>query len=292
MILNHPIQEGFEADCRARMLESMRDSPPEFRDRMIPSYHAGCRRITPGDNYLEALQSPTSRLCWDPIERLTERGIRTVAGEEEEFDMVVCATGFDSSWLPQWKLVGRGGVRLEDMWREDPRAFFAAQVEDLPNYGMVNGPNAPISHGSVPSTMSWTCDYLLRWVMRMNREGIKTVAVKKEAVEDFNEWSQEVLKGTVWSGKCRTLYKNGRDGGRVTGVYAGSMMHFKNGLDHAIRQGEHFDITWRSKNRFRCLGDGKAASDEDGFGDVAPYMVELKEQTLNNPWNSELSRQT
>ncbi|ROV88967.1 hypothetical protein VMCG_10149 [Cytospora schulzeri] len=276
MIVGHPIQKMYEADCRARMLESMRDSTAEFRDRMIPKYHAGCRRITPGDNYLEALQATNSRLCWDHIERFTEKGIRTVTGEEEEFDMIVCATGFDSTWLPQWKLVGRDGVRLEEIWKEDPQAFFATQVDGLPNYGMINGPNSPVSHGSVPSTMSWTCDYLLRWIMRMNRENIKTVAVKKEAVEDFNEYSQEMLKGTVWSDNCRTRYKNGRDGGRITGVYAGSMVHFKNGLEHALHQGEHFNITWRSKNRFKCLGNGKAASDGDGYGDVAPYMDDLE----------------
>lgn len=103
----------------------------------------------------------------------------------------------------------------------------------------------------------------------MNCEDIKTVAVKREAVSDFNEYPQEVLKGTVWSG---TLYKNGRDGGRITGVYAGSIMHFRNGLEHFLQQDEHFNITWRSMDRFRCLGSGKAASDEDGFGDVAPYM--------------------
>lgn len=269
------MQKGYEAECKERMLSSMQDSTPEFRERMIPKYHAGCRRITPGDNYLEALQAKNARLCWDHIERFTEKGIRTVTGEEEEFDMIVCATGFDPSWLPQWKLVGRNGARLEELWKTDPRAFFATQVESMPNYGMINGPNPPISHGSVPSTMSWTCDYLLRWIMRMNRENIKSVAIKKEAVNDFNEYSQEMLKRTVWSDKCRTLYKNGRDGGRVTGVYAGSMMHFKNGVEHAIGQGEHFDITWRSKNRFRCLGDGRAATDEDGAGDVAPYMDEL-----------------
>lgn len=71
------------------------------------------------------------------------------------------------------------------------------------------------------------------------------------------------------------MYKNGRDKGRMTGVYAGSIVHFKNGLERAINQGEHFHITWRSKNRFRCLGNGEAETDESGSGDVAIYMKNL-----------------
>lgn len=219
-------------------------------------------------------RAPNCRASWDTIIEFTEKGIRTAEGEEE-FDMIVCATGFDPSWLPQWKLVGRGGARLEDMWAEDPTAFFATQVAHMPNYGMINGPNPPISHGSVPSTMNWAADYLLGWIQRMRREDIRTVVVRPEAVDDFNVYSQEFLKRTVWAGGCRTLYKNGRAMGRMTGVYAGSLPHYREGLKKALNSGEHFEFTWRSKNRFRCLGNGTVAEEKNGEGDMASYMDDL-----------------
>ncbi|KAK7911808.1 flavin-binding monooxygenase [Apiospora marii] len=267
--LENTAQPFFEDLCKKRMYQSLKDAP-ELEERILPDFHNGCRRIGPGDGYLEALQAPNCRACWDPTACVTETGIRLESGEEEAFDMIVCATGFDSSWLPQWEMAGRGGARLEDMWREEPRAFFATQVENFPNYGMVNGPNPPISHGSVLAQMGWTVDYLLRWITRMNRHDMRTLCAKKEAVDDFNAYAQEFLKRTVWSGECRTLYKNGRSRGTVTGVYAGSMMHFKNALEQV--GGEHFDITWRSKNRFRCLGNGQAETDRDDTGDTAPYF--------------------
>ncbi|KAF4996087.1 hypothetical protein FDECE_12583 [Fusarium decemcellulare] len=269
MCLENPAQPFFQGLCKDRMHASLVNAP-ELERRIQPEFKAGCRRITPGDGYLEALQQPNCRDCWDPIECITEDGIRTSAGVEK-FDLIVCATGFDSSWLPQWKLVGRDGATLEKMWEEDPKAFFATQVENLPNYGMINGPNPPISHGSVIQQMSWTCDYLLRWIQRMNRQNIKSIAVRKEAVDDFNDYSQEFLKRTVWSGECRTLYKNGRSVGRVTGVYAGSMTHFQRGLEEV--GGEHFHITWRTGNRFHCLGNGTTETDKNGTGDLAPYFV-------------------
>ncbi|KAK6836029.1 hypothetical protein PG987_006524 [Apiospora arundinis] len=230
MCLDNPIQPVFESLCKERMRASLKDAP-ELQEQIMPDFPAGCRRISPGDGYLEALQQPNCRACWDPIECVTETGIRLTNGDEEAFDLIVCATGFDSSWLPQWEMVGRDGARLEDMWCEDPRAFFTTQVENFPNYGMVNGPNPPISHGSVLAQMSWTVDYLLRWVTRMSRHDMRTLCVKREAVDDYNEYAQEFLKRTVWSKECRALYKNGRKLGRVTGVYPGSMMHFKNALE-------------------------------------------------------------
>ncbi|KAI8713970.1 hypothetical protein NCS52_01116100 [Fusarium sp. LHS14.1] len=245
MCLDHPAQAIFQGYYKDRMHASLVNAP-DLEKRILPSFKAGCRRITPGDGYLEALHEPNCRDCWDPIERITEKGIKTAAGEEE-FDLIICATGFDSSWLPQWKL-----------------------VENLPNYGMINGPNPAISHGSVLQQMSWTGDYLLRWIMRMNRHDIRTLAVKKEAVEDYNQYAQEFLKLTVWLGECRTLYKNGRSVGKVTGLYPGSLVHYQRALEEV--GGEHFDMTWRSRNRFRCLGNGTVETDKDGAGDLAPYF--------------------
>ena len=267
MRLDSPAQPFFEGICKERMKSSLKKDP-ELEMRVMPKIKAGCLRITPGDGCLEALQQPNCVDCWDSIERVTEKGIQTARGTEE-FDLVVCATGFDSSWLPQWKLVGRKGTKLEDLWAENPQAFYTSMVSQMPNYAMIKGPNPPIPHGSVIQQMSWTGDFIIRWIRYMNRHDIKTLCVKDEAVKDFNEYSQEFLKRTVWSGDCRTLYKNGRTLGRVTGVYAGSMTHFQEGLEEV--GGEYFDMTWRSRNRVRCLGNGTTETDE--AGDLAPYFA-------------------
>ncbi|KAF4959661.1 hypothetical protein FSARC_10671 [Fusarium sarcochroum] len=276
MCLDHPAQPFYEGLCKERMHASMINNP-ELEKRFSPKFRPGCRRITPGDGYLEALQQPNCHDSWDPIERITEGGIQTAKGIEK-FDLIVCATGFDSSWLPQWKLVGRDGATLEELWKDDPEAFYTSMVSQMPNYAMINGPNAAISHGSVIQQMSWTAEFILKWVKYMNRHQIKpwltcsarTLCVKEEAIKDYNAYSQEMLKRTVWSGECRTLYKNGRSKGRVTGVYAGSVVHFQRGLEEV--GGEHFDMTWRKKNRFLCLGNGTAETDEMGSGNLAPYF--------------------
>ncbi|OAP62890.1 hypothetical protein AYL99_02117 [Fonsecaea erecta] len=269
MKTGHPFQQGLEAACKAQMGAILKDHP-EMADKLIPSFHPGCRRLTPGDGYLEALQQPNASINWSPITRITAKGIETAEGGEEEFDMIVCATGFDTSFVPSWKLVGLNGATLDERWKTDPEAFFAVQVDTMPNYYMFNGPNCPISHGSVLTEISWTCDYILRWAEKIATQDIKSITPKAEAVADFNTYSQEFLKSMVWADNCRSWYKNGKESGTVTGTYAGTILHFKDCLESL--GGEHFDVVWRSKNRFRWLGNGQSKWDKDGMGDLAYYM--------------------
>lgn len=255
------------------MLEIMKNNP-EMASQMIPDFHPGCRRLTPGDGYLEALQEDNTSLNWSPIEAITEKGIRTTDGVEEEFDLIVCATGFDTAFIPSWKLVGLNGATLEERWRACPDAFFSVQVDTMPNYFIFNGPNCPISHGSVTTQISWTSDYILRWAKKIAEQDLKSVTPKPQSVADFNTWSQEFLKRTVWAGKCRSWYKNGKESGFVTGTYAGTVLHFKDLLENI---GDwHFDVESRSNNSFRWLGNGQSVHDKDGTGDLAYYMDETK----------------
>lgn len=98
-------------------------------------------------------------------------------------------------------------------------------------------------------------------------------------MDDYNVYAQEFLKRMVWSDSCKSWYKNGKRSGHVTGVYPGSILHFKDCLERI--GGEHFNIKWRSKNRFHCLGNGESLHDKSGAGDLAWYFDDLKLTTPN-----------
>lgn len=61
-------------------------------------------------------------------------------------------------------------------------------------------------------------DYMLRWCDKIARDGIKSVTIKPDVLREFNDYSQEFLKKTVWSSECRSWYKNHKTEGRVTAV--------------------------------------------------------------------------
>ncbi|KAJ0415766.1 hypothetical protein BJY00DRAFT_304604 [Aspergillus carlsbadensis] len=260
------------------MRAKLAKSPPELVSRLMPEHEIGCRRLSPGDGYLEAMQEGNARWEFAPITRITENGIVTAeSGQEEEeeegFDLIVTATGFNTTYIPAWELVGRDGRRLDVEWREKPAAYFSMCTGGIPNYFFFGGPNAPIGHGSVPAMLAWSADYMLDWVEKIAAEDIKSVVVKDSVVRDFNRYAAESLKRNVWSKGCTAWYskKNGPgESNTVTAMYPGSALQYKEYIK-TIR-GEHFDIQYNTSNPFRYLANGELELERAEWGDMAYYI--------------------
>lgn len=94
-----------DAVSRQSMKERLKNDP-ELCEKLILKWTVGCRRLTPGDGYLEALQEPNCRPELSRVVRITENGIQFEKGHEE-FDAIICATGFDISFKAAWDMVGR-----------------------------------------------------------------------------------------------------------------------------------------------------------------------------------------
>lgn len=104
------------------------------RHLMPDNFAVGCRRPTPGNGYLEALSEENVRVVTDEISRVLPEGIVLVTGETLEIDTLICATGFNISFCPRFKLIGRNGQDIEDQWREKPEAYLSTAVPGFPNY--------------------------------------------------------------------------------------------------------------------------------------------------------------
>lgn len=50
-------------------------------EKLIPKWEVGCRRITPGEGYLESFLRPNVDLTQSPIDRITSDGVQTVDGK-------------------------------------------------------------------------------------------------------------------------------------------------------------------------------------------------------------------
>lgn len=98
---------AFEA-CAKSMRQGL-NHDDRLCENIIPKWPVDCRRATPGEGYLEALCEKNVEVESDKIMSFIENGIKISAGERE-FDIVVYATGFDVSFTPYGKLVGKNGV--------------------------------------------------------------------------------------------------------------------------------------------------------------------------------------
>lgn len=68
---------------------------PEIFESLLPNFPPGCRRLTPGPGYLEALVEDNVEFIGTGITRCTETGIIDDNGKLSEVDAIICATGFD-----------------------------------------------------------------------------------------------------------------------------------------------------------------------------------------------------
>lgn len=166
-----PVQKAVSEEFTRSMRQKL-NHDPELCERLIPKWPVGCRRATPGDGYLEALCEKNVEIEFNQIISFTETGIRTAAGAKQ-FDIIVCATGFDVSFAPFWTVVGKDGVSLAEQWRDVPEAYLGTCAANMPNYFIFNGPNSPVGHGSLLAVMGWTAEYILRWCRKIATQDIK-----------------------------------------------------------------------------------------------------------------------
>lgn len=131
-----PEQKRAQEVFRKSMMERLGESEKGRRlaDKIIPNFPVGCRRQTPGPDFLEALLEPTVDVRWDDIDKITEKGILTKSGDELFFDAIVCATGFDTTFKPRFPIIGRNGADLSKQWDDTPEAYFGLAVPNFPNY--------------------------------------------------------------------------------------------------------------------------------------------------------------
>ncbi|CCT66582.1 related to monooxigenase [Fusarium fujikuroi] len=266
-IKDSPEQQAAFQLFKSKMEEAL-NHDPDLCARLIPTFQVGCRRLSPGENYLQALQQDNVTLQNEAIQEIVEGGIRSLT-KTEEFDIIVCATGFDVSFVPGFKVVGQNGISLAEQWKDAPEAYFGVFAANMPNFFTINGPNTPLAHGSLLAVMSFTVDYIARWVRKISTQNIKSVQVRQDALDDFNVYTQELMKKTVWTGDCRSWFKKGKADGRVTAMYPGSVIHYKEILDEF--RTEDFVFTYTGGNRFQFMGNGLTFREKND-GDLAWYM--------------------
>ncbi|KAM6479934.1 FAD/NAD(P)-binding domain-containing protein [Trichoderma sp. SZMC 28011] len=267
---NSALQEELFETSRA-VMEKRLGGKKELASMMIPSFAVGCRRMTPGFGYLEALASDNATVRSDPISCITPSGIKMADGTEFALDAIICATGFDNSYRPAFPVIGENGKDLREEWRDEPRSYLSVAVADYPNYIMATGPNFPLANGSLIACLEQTLRYAFDVVDKIQTQGVKCLSPTPEAVAEFQEHKDTMMEELVWTSSCRSWYKNGTINGKIWGPYCGSVPHFIELLSQP--RWEDFKIQYQSENRFQYLGMGKTFREVTG-GDLSWYVTE------------------
>ena len=140
----------------------------------------------------------------------------------------------------------------------------------MPNYFIFTGPNALVGHGSLIESLGWGAEYMIKWIRKIAFEDISSVEPRQDVVDEFVRYSDQIQKTLTWTGGCRSWYKKNRVDGRVTATFAGSALVYRR-LSSEVRD-EDFEIRYRSRNRFRFMGNGFMEYEMDEGADLAWYV--------------------
>ncbi|HVN27805.1 MAG TPA: NAD(P)/FAD-dependent oxidoreductase [Candidatus Binataceae bacterium] len=136
IMVDRAANEDFAEFVRNQIRARVKD--PVVAERLVPKDHPfGSKRIPLETNYYEAYNQPNVELVSikeDPIERITEKGLKT-RDREFEFDIIIYATGFDAitGALTRIDIRGDGGQSLKDKWAGGIKTYLGLQTAGFPN---------------------------------------------------------------------------------------------------------------------------------------------------------------
>jgi hypothetical protein len=246
---------------------------PEIYKALLPTWLPGCRRLTPGPGYLEALVEDNVDFITGSIIKVTETGIVTADGKERKVDAIVCATGFDTSHTPRYTTIGRNGMTLAKHWEKYPSAYMSLATPNFPNLFIIGGPNSATGGGSLLIIYESVISYIVKCVQKMQREKLLAMEISLPAEQAWIDFCDGYFPGTVHAQKCRSWYKGGKEDGRVVGLWPGSSNHANRALKHPRWEDWVYRRRDESDGWLGWLGDGWTEADRKG-GDTGSYLDE------------------
>jgi cyclohexanone monooxygenase len=176
---------------------------PEIAEALSPrSFPVGTKRPCLDTGYYATFNAEHVHLVdlrANPLLEITERGIRTTAGEVQ-VDAIVFATGFDAMTgaLLAIDIRGRDGVSLRDRWAEGPRTYLGLAVAGFPNLFTVTGPSSP----SVLSNMVVSIEQHVEWISdviaHLDAEGMAAIEPTLQAEDAWVAHVEEVGDQTLY----------------------------------------------------------------------------------------------
>lgn len=270
-------QKEARRDFTAIMQERLAKKP-HILASLLPSFSVGCRRLTPGPGYLEALVEDNVEFIDTPILKATATGLVLKNGEEKDLDVLVCATGFQASAPPPFPVIGRNGKSMKEKFEPYAETYLSVATDSFPNYFMMLGPNAAIGTGTLTTMMEMAGDYIIKCIRKIQKENIAKMEVQERRVKDFSRVIDQYFQKTVYLDNCSSWYRSeGGKGDRISGLWPGSALHAMECLRSP--RWEDFNYVYEGEedgeegNRLGWLGNGwSLAQVNSQEGELAHFL--------------------
>ena len=203
---------------REKVRERVRD--PVLAEKLCPDYPIGTRRLILEIGYYEAFNRDNVQLVdmrEEPIEEITETGIRTGAGHYE-MDLLIFALGF----RPFLGAIDRAGIRNErgqtprEVWSRGPRTVFGLMTPGFPNFFHPTQAGSPSVLGPLVLENEFHCDWIADCIAHMKRSGFSTVEPTEAGADVWGRKSAAVAEKMIRRQVDNYMvHVNADDGSRV-----------------------------------------------------------------------------
>jgi len=198
---------------------------PHLRQILLPDYPVGGKRILISDDYYAALGRNNVEVVTSPIDHLTQDAVLTRDGVAHPADVLIFATGFQSTaFLTPMHVEGCAGKRLETEWADGARAYRGLAITGFPNFFLMYGPNTNLGHNSIIFMIECQTRYILGAIRTLLADDLACLDVRKEDQDAYDSEMQKELARTVWAETGKSWYKT--EAGRITNNWSGSTIRY------------------------------------------------------------------
>lgn len=193
----------------------------DFLAPLEPPHHFLTKRNGVEHEYYECMDQDNVHIVdvkSTPIEAFTERGIRIGGAQPEdlEFDVVVCATGFDSytGALTAMGLEWTDGIDLRQRWKDGVDTHLGLMCPKYPNMWIVYGPQgkillcdfyyptdfaAPTALGNGPTIVEVQVEIVVDMITKMRKEGAWTLEPTDSAAKAWSAHLQDSSDASLFN---------------------------------------------------------------------------------------------
>ncbi|WP_054816379.1 flavin-containing monooxygenase [Nocardia arizonensis] len=198
---------GFELLAKAKLQWEIRD--PRLRAKVTPNFRIGCKRMLISNDYYPALSRPNVEVVTDGIAEVRANSIVTKDGTEREIDALIVATGFHVTDSPTYNTItGKDGRTLSEVFDDiGQQGYKGSAIANFPNMFFLLGPNVGLGHTSMVFMIESQINYIADALATVDRLGLRTVEVRRDAQDAYNGELRTKLAKSVWNtGGCASWY--------------------------------------------------------------------------------------
>jgi cation diffusion facilitator CzcD-associated flavoprotein CzcO len=181
---------------------------PVLQQKLLPNYTFGCKRVLISNDYYPALLRPNVEVIDTGISEIEGDCVITRDGRRVELDALILGTGFKASEdAAPFEVRGRGGVDLNEHWKDGAEAYLGTTVAGFPNFFIISGPNTGLGHTSLVLMIESQTAHIMSAIKKLRKKGARCIEVLREVEQRYNERLQARLQRSVWASGCSSWYQ-------------------------------------------------------------------------------------